>query len=143
MPDFDWPFLGYSELPNNRFWLVISPDIGLLGAKKAGRNSSAEIRNGPSREGGQNLIKSSLGSKWLKVTARSFFPIFGHYSGSSSAMDCNGVPIYKFGKVEKLTPVRGSKKGRFSKFRGPYRLYTFPNHISEARFQISAEIPSI
>ena len=64
LPDFDWPFLGYSELPNNRFWLVISPDIGLLGAKKAGRNSSAEIRNGPSREGGQNLIKSSLGSKW-------------------------------------------------------------------------------
>ena len=82
MPDFDWPFFGYSELPNSQFWLVISPDIGLLGAKKAGRNSSAEIRNGPSREGGQNFIKSGLGSKWLKVTARSFFPRFGHYSRS-------------------------------------------------------------
>ena len=52
--------------------MVISPDIGLLGAERAGRNSLAEVRNGLSREGGQNHIKSGLGSKWLKVTARSF-----------------------------------------------------------------------
>ena len=73
LPDFDGPFLGYSELPNNRFRVVVSPDIGLLGAEKAGRNSPAEFRNGPSREVGQNLIKSGLGSIWLKVMARSFF----------------------------------------------------------------------
>ena len=77
MPEFDGPFLGYSELPNNRFWVVVSPDIGLLGAERAGRNSPAEIRNGPSREVGQNLIKSGQGSIWLKVMARSFYPRFG------------------------------------------------------------------
>ena len=75
-------FSNMSELPNNRFCVVISPDIGLLGAKKAGRNSPAEIRNGPSREVGQNLVKSGHGSIWLKVMARSFYPRFRHYSGS-------------------------------------------------------------
>ena len=73
LPDFDGPFLGYSELPNNRFRVVVSPDIGLLGAERAGRNSPAEVRNGPSREVGQNRMKFGLGSIWLKMMARSFF----------------------------------------------------------------------
>ena len=73
LPDFDGPFLGHRGLPNNRFRVVVSPDIGLLGAERAGRNSPAEIRNGPSREVGQNLVKSGLDSIWLKVMARSFY----------------------------------------------------------------------